>query len=97
MLACGRVISSALHGIILADALSVPVVWLSSTDPSSLTSQKRDKFNDYFLSIGRAPNTTIATVEEAHVASPLPLVPLTVILEKARKWMTAFPWKKVCS
>jgi len=49
LLACERVVTSSLHGLILADAFGIPSAWLRSNSPTGL----EFKFYDYFLSVGK--------------------------------------------
>jgi pyruvyltransferase len=49
ILECERIVSSSLHGIILADAYGIPSAWLSSETPKGL----EFKFYDYFISVNK--------------------------------------------
>jgi pyruvyltransferase len=49
ILSCENIVSSSLHGIILADAYRIPSAWLASTTPKGL----EFKFYDYFLSVNK--------------------------------------------
>jgi hypothetical protein len=49
---CSLIISESLHGLIVADSLEVPNVWLRG---SPLHKGDEFKFLDYFSSIGRSP------------------------------------------
>lgn len=46
---CRRVASSSLHGLIVADALGVPNVWITMSNPIK---GDRFKFDDYYSSLG---------------------------------------------
>ena len=93
ILGCGRVISSGLHGLILADALGVPTVWWHGSG----TNQGAQKFNDYMLAVGRPANQYVLTLLEAHTAAPLTPLGFQFVVDTARTWIERFPWARVCS
>jgi len=49
MLACKRIITSSLHGLVIADAYGIPNAWLYSDSPKG----REFKFYDYFLSVNK--------------------------------------------
>ena len=94
-------LSSALHGIIFADALRVPSVWLHSPHASGgLTSQPPFKYRDYFESVGDGDGRPVRTVEEALAlldgGDLRPRFTLGRLLHFARRYVEAFPFDAVC-
>lgn len=57
---CDVIVSSSLHGIIVAEAYGVPAVWLQVSDK---VLGGNHKFNDYFLSTGREVRNPIRVVD----------------------------------
>jgi pyruvyltransferase len=59
------VVSSSLHGLIVAEAFGVPARWLHSEHLPSFPTEGTFKFNDYYLSTGRDPDDWAPSVDEA--------------------------------
>lgn len=79
-----KVISSSLHGIILAEAYGVPAVMFRSYDKSV-----DFKYLDYYASTGRYDVSIADTFEEACQIEPLPLPDIKPLQEAA---MATFPY-----
>ncbi len=54
ILSCKKIITSSLHGLIIADAYGIPNAWLHSDTPKG----GEFKFYDYFLSVNKVRHTT---------------------------------------
>lgn len=80
--ACEMIISSSLHGIIVAESYSVPAILLKP---------KKDflKYYDYYYSTGRTEIPFADTIEEAKKVNALPLPELAVLREGLK---AAFPY-----
>ncbi len=78
-----RVISSSLHGIIIAEAYGVPAILLDK-----IVNGDRFKYNDYYFSTGRHEYPVCKSIEEG-VNMPLPKVPDLSELQK--NLMESFP------
>ena len=82
ILSCDLVVSSSLHGIIVAEAFGIPARWLRAEagGPASM------KFYDYYLQTGRAPRPAESTEEAIRAGGePLPDIDDEVLLK-------TFPW-----
>ncbi|MGE0226832.1 MAG: polysaccharide pyruvyl transferase family protein, partial [Acetobacteraceae bacterium] len=62
------VVSSSLHGLIVAEALGVPAVW-----HRPVMGEDELKFHDYYLGTGRYRIVRVDTLDEAFTVSPMPL------------------------
>lgn len=60
ILKCKWIISSSLHGIIIAEIYGIPATWLRSK-----TNLHYLKFHDYYISTGRKPPKRAEDIEEA--------------------------------
>lgn len=77
------IISSSLHGVIIAEAYGIPAILLDEVEKGNLF-----KYEDYFLSTGRKEFTKVKTVEEG-LNVPVPALP---DLEKLKRdLLNAFP------
>ena len=65
-----RIISSSLHGIIVAECLGKPATWLQL--PKSKQSETSFKYLDYYESTGRKDVQPCTTIEQAIQYSPKP-------------------------
>lgn len=79
------VISSSLHGIILAESYGIPAVMIRNTPSVDIT-----KYKDWYYSTGRYDFKIVDSVEEALSSEP-PLPPMGVIKEMQRTLINAFP------
>lgn len=64
---CSKVVSSSLHGIIVAEAFGIPSVWMQL--PGSQKSESSFKYLDYYLATGRRNATPVTELQSA-IKSP---------------------------
>lgn len=84
IVSCKKIITSSLHGVILAEAYGVPAVWYRGLG------EKVDfKYMDYYYSTGRRDIPLLTTVEEALGAEPLPIPDLSELQQGLIK---SFPY-----
>lgn len=79
-----KVISSSLHGIILAEAYGIPAILLKDTESSNLF-----KYRDYYYSTGRFDFPIANNIEEALEMSPCDIPNLEPLQKKILK---TFPY-----
>ena len=77
------IISSSLHGIILAEAYGIPAVLLNNNDIDLL------KYYDYYFSTGRKSVKVASSIEEALNKGPMPLPDLS---EMQKGLIESFPY-----
>jgi len=92
ILKCDKVVSSSLHGIIVADAYGIPATWVEFSDK---VTGDRFKFLDYFASVNRKdkkPLTIDENIELKHIYSHFYKYEISIDLDAL---MQAFPIKSV--
>ena len=85
MLGAEKIISSSLHGVIFAESLGIPAVWLASPG-----GEGGYKFLDYYASTGRPSVKVCETVEDALRATPPELPKM-----EFEKWQATFPAESI--
>lgn len=86
LIASKVVISSSLHGIILAETYGVPAIFMN---PNHQMDQQLMKYLDWYYSTGRDNIITAHSVEEALTMKPMPLPDLS---ELRKDLISAFPY-----
>lgn len=84
ILRCSRVVSSSLHGLIVADSFGIPSKWVLSDE----NKVSQFKYFDYYLSTNRTPNPSVG-LHEALSAKP---EELWVDNGQAALLKETFPW-----
>lgn len=84
ILSCENILSSSLHGIIIADAYHIPNVWISVTKQEH--PDNNFKFKDYYLSIKKDNINPIDFIDKPQIINALetytePIVDLDRLLE----------------
>ncbi|MCQ2801552.1 MAG: polysaccharide pyruvyl transferase family protein [Bacilli bacterium] len=83
------VISSSLHGIIIAEAYGVPAIWLHNDE----SDQEEHKYYDYYYSTGRNNPPLVSSIEEG-LKLTVPSIPkLDNIVENLLKSFPYDLWK----
>lgn len=80
ILSCEKIISSSLHGIVIAEAYGIPAVWARYSDNII---GGDFKFQDYFLGTGRGEQKTFTDIE-----------PIKNLSEIQQNLIKVLPWKK---
>ena len=88
---CHFIVSSSLHGLIVAEAYNIPNLWVEFNEPLIDDTTKRFKFHDFFLSIAQdrdypytvtrgTPMETLLKQKEKYIkAKGLSLIPLVEV------------------
>ena len=84
ILSCDKILSSSLHGIIIADAYKIPNVWICITHKEH--PDNNFKFKDYYLSVQKNINVPIDlkdknAIDKALIEWKEPMIDLSKLLE----------------
>ena len=95
LLDCRLVISSALHGIIVAEAFGVPTRWAAFPPGKSWLIEKEYKYNDYYLGSGRNASAVRRAMglHRALAMGAAPGLPPTYNDYNATRFPEAFPFR----
>lgn len=96
LLSCEKIISSSLHGIIIAAAYGIPVQYATRSRSMRGISGDGMKFEDFFLSIGEKVQTAIDLDDYSEItlalAEKVPTDPFDVNVD-LDSLVEVFPWK----
>ena len=92
LLDCRLVISSALHGIIVAEAFGVPTRWAAFPPGKSWLIEKEYKYNDYYLGSGRNASA-VRRAMGLHRALAMGAAPGLPPTYNATRFLEAFPFR----
>lgn len=103
---CDLVVASAMHGLIAADALRVPAVWMDAVPTSQrLTSRYEHKespykYLDYFSGVGKPP-ARVRSLDAAlkllwQQPYPSPRLSVAKLRDIATRHISAFPFETLC-
>lgn len=92
---CERILTSSLHGLIIAHAYGIPALWIDVSDAAHAVPGDGMKFRDYLLSVGSAVSKphvfAPGDVVERKVAVGASLPPGRIDLDTLA---AAFPWRR---
>jgi pyruvyltransferase len=84
LLGADRVVSSSLHGLIFAESLGIPAVWLAPSQEDEM------KYYDWYYGTGRFRVTRCTDLEEALRRDPMPIV-----RPRMRDFLATFPAEEI--
>ncbi|MCY0966838.1 polysaccharide pyruvyl transferase family protein [Parathalassolituus penaei] len=95
---CKVIVSTSLHGIIIANAYGVPAQWATISDAEKHVHGDGTKFKDYFLGVGLPVQTPLdlAGIEKLDFESLKDMVPIDVNLNfNSDALIAAFPYPEL--
>ena len=93
---CDYVVSTSLHGIVVADALGIPCKWFQFTNSTTQKTEGNFKYHDYLWSVGRDtqdPDRTATMATIKRTSSYMGPIPVEKRREIVKQFMSSFPYQ----
>ena len=93
---CDYVVSTSLHGIVVADALGIPSKWFQFSNSTTQKTEGSFKYHDYLWSINRKnqdPERTASMAAFKRTSSYMGPIPAERRKEIVQKFMSSFPYQ----
>ena len=93
---CDYVVSTSLHGIVVADALGIPSKWFQFSNSTTQKTEGSFKYHDYLWSIGRTnqePERTATMAAFKRTSSYMGPIPVERRRELVQQFMSSFPYQ----
>jgi len=93
---CDYVVSTSLHGIVVADALGIPSKWFQFSNSTTQRTEGSFKYHDYLWSLGRTnqdPERTASMAAFKRTSSYMGPIPVERRRELVQQFMSSFPYQ----
>jgi hypothetical protein len=93
---CDYVVSTSLHGVVVADSLGIPSKWFQFSNSTTQKTEGSFKYHDYLWSIGRDnqdPERTATMAAFKRTSSYMGPIPVERRREIVKQFMSSFPYQ----